>query len=110
MSSADPLAALTREVERLVHRLRAATPTWYAARPAGGGTRAEMLRGLVGELAAFGARAGTGQPAGAAPTVLGEHALGDQLTLLAHEIVAAPGGAAVAEAACSAVRATRDRL
>ncbi|HEX7355369.1 MAG TPA: hypothetical protein VF288_11120 [Mycobacteriales bacterium] len=106
----DVLTALTREAERLVRRLGGATTAWYAARPDRRTSRAEMLRRLVADLAALGVRAGTGQPADAAPRVLGNHALGDQITLLTREIVTAPAGPTVAAAATAAIRAVRDRL
>ncbi len=101
----DPL---TVEVRRLVDRLAAATPGWYAANPRGAGTRAEVLRALVADLARLGHEAGTGVPLGVAPPVLGDHALGDQLTLLAHELVAAPLDRT--DDARALVRTARDRL
>lgn len=101
---------LTRDVRRLVERLAGSSGTWYAARPDGTATRAELLRALVLELAALGVRAGTGQPPEARPGNLGNHALGDQLTLLAHEVAAAPHAADVLPDAVAAVRDVRRRL
>lgn len=103
----EPLA---EEVRRLVDRLAGVTTGWYAGRPDRTVSRAQVLRGLVAQLAALGARAGTGQPADAVPPVLGDHALGHQITVLAHEIAAAPRGADVVAEARAAVRAARDRL
>lgn len=104
------MESLAQEVRRLVDRLAGATTGWYAGRPDRTVSRAELLRELVAQLAAFGARAGTGQPDDAAPAALGDHALGDQVTLLAHEVAAAPRGADVVADAAAAVRAARDRL
>lgn len=103
----EPLA---EEVRRLVHRLAGAPAGWYAGCPDHTASRAEVLRGLVASLARLGARAGTGQPPDAVPAVLGDHALGDQISLLAHEIAVAPHGTDVIAAARAAVRAARDRL
>ena len=103
---------LERLVGRLVDRLAAATPAWYAARPhrheGSAETRAEVLRGLVADLARLGYYAGTGVPAGLAPPVLGDHALAYQLAVLAHELVIAPIDL-TAEAA-AAVRTARAEL
>lgn len=98
------------EVRRLVDRLAGATPGWYDGRPDRSTSRAEALRGLVADLAALGARADTGQPADAVPNVLGDHALGDQLTVLAHELTTAPQWAEIADAARAAVGSVRTRL
>lgn len=100
---------LLRAVEGLADRLAGATPAWYAARPAGPRTRAEVLRELGRLLARLGADAGTGQPAGARPPVLGDHALADQLRVLAHELAIAAREARVA-AALAAVRAVSGQL
>lgn len=99
---------LAREVERLTDRLGAATPGWYAARPRGPRSRAEVLRALVAILADLGREAGTGVPAGIVPPVLADHGLAAQLTLLASELDGAPvdrTGEALA-----ALRAARDEL
>lgn len=98
---------LERQVERLVDRLAGATPVWYAARPRGA-VRAEVLRGLVRTLAELGRRAGTGVPEGIVPPVLGDHALGAQLTLLAHELATAPED--LTDEGAAAVRTARDLL
>lgn len=103
-------AELLRAVERLTARLAGATPAWYAAHPAGSRSRAQVLWDLVSELAQLGADAGTGQPPGAEPPPLGEHALADQLLVLTQELTTAPRAAQVAEAALTVVRAARDRL
>lgn len=107
----DPAAEeLLRVVERLADRLAGVTPAWYAAHPTGSLSRAQVLRGLVFELARLGEDAGTGQPPGAQPPALGDHALADQLLVLAHELAIAPRAARVAGAALSAVRAAADEL
>ncbi len=101
---------LVAEVGRLEHLLRGRGPGWYVAHAGDDRSRAEVLRALVATLARLGAEAGSGQPPRATAPVLGDHALADQLRLLAHEIVIAPGGARVNDAALAQVRTARAAL
>jgi hypothetical protein len=101
---------LQQDVARVADRLAAATPAWFAGRPHGAGSRAEVLRALVADLAALGCAAGTGQPAGAVVPVLGDHALADQLLVLTAELLAAPRARDCEQRARVAVRTARDAL
>ncbi len=105
-----PTVRLVVESARLARFLAGRGPAWYAATTADGRTRAEVLRALTVELARLGAAAGTGQPTGAHPPVLADHALADQVLVLAAELDTAPRAAEVAAAAAGAVRAARALL
>ena len=104
------VAGLDVEVARLADRLAVATPAWYAARPHGGPSRADLVRALIAALAVAGEQAGTGQPPAAAPPLLAVHALADQLRVVAAELLAAPRCADVELQAQAAVRAARGAL
>jgi hypothetical protein len=94
---------LADECRRLVDRLAGTTGNWFAAHVVGGGmTREEQLRELVRTLADIGRDAGSGAPAGAVPRDVGVHALGDQITVLVHDIRLAAGSAAFATAVTAA--------
>lgn len=98
-------APLSTAAERLRHRLRGASPSWYAARTASGSaTREQALRELVERLADLGRQAGSGAPAGAVPGQVAVHALADQLAVLVEDLLAlnAPQAETAAAAAVSA--------
>jgi hypothetical protein len=88
----DPVLDLAGEVERLYRRVRGWTsPSWRMnARAATAAvTRADRMIALLAELAEFGRAAGSGAPPGAAPEPLGEHALPDQLLVVANDLIEA---------------------
>jgi len=88
----DLVADLAGEVERLYRRVRGWTqPSWRmsarAATPSV--SRADRMVVLLAELAELGRAAGTGAPPGAVPERVGEHALPDQLVVLANDLIEA---------------------
>ncbi|WP_322759719.1 hypothetical protein [Frankia sp. Cr2] len=112
---------LVGEVRRLHDRIQGWTSGSWRQRSASAGTRADRIRALAVELAELGHQAGSGAPAGVRPPSLADHALADQIVVLATDLVetlladarghAAEGGSDrrrdIAERACSAVRAAR---
>ena len=63
---------------------------------------------LVRRLGEWGRRAGSGAPPQAVPARLGDHALGDQLRVMAADLLAAPDVATVAAQALADVSAHPD--
>ena len=63
----------------------------WQARAISGGTRAERMAALAGELAGLGRQAGSGAPSGVVPPRLADYALADQITVLAGDLVTALG-------------------
>jgi hypothetical protein len=109
---------LSREVDRLVGRLRAWSGSAWQASVRPGMSRAGRAVQLVADLADLGRRAGTGAPRGAAPPRLADHALADQVAVVAADLVRAledpltrPGDRTeLARDAHAAVRAARADL
>jgi hypothetical protein len=106
-----------QEVETLagdLRRLHRAAAQWapgrWAGRAADGRSRADVLFGLVTDLAGFGGRAGWAGPPGVLPPRLGVHALADQLAVVGAELLAAPRVGEVAAEASAAVAAARRLL
>jgi hypothetical protein len=88
----DLVVDLAGEVERLHRRVRAWTPPSWRLRArvtAPTITRADRMIALLVELAEFGRAAGSGAPPAATPERLGEHALPDQLVVLANDLIEA---------------------
>jgi hypothetical protein len=78
-------------LDRLAGYVSGRSQAWYAATAPGAAQhRRGVLRELVLGLAALGGSAGTGQPPGAVPPTLGDHALADQLLVLGQELDLAP--------------------
>ncbi|WP_235433205.1 MULTISPECIES: hypothetical protein [Protofrankia] len=119
-----PLAALISEVRRLHDRIHGWSPTSWrepcvpyrfganspepgsgvgaggagvAAGP-GTGTRADRTRALAVELAGLGREAGSGLPAGVGPPLLADHALADQIAVLATDLIETLAAAAASAA------------
>jgi hypothetical protein len=109
---------LRRELASLRHRIQDWTVTRWAARaeplePLDTGpspTRGDVAYALVVRLAELSRAAGSGAPAGAIPPRLGDHALADQLGVLADEVLVAPGVDVVAIEALDAVVRCRSAL
>ncbi len=91
MSDVGPLVTreLVREVRRLYDRIHGWTPGAWRVQAASSGTRAERVRELVVELVHLGREAGSGAPAGVLPPHLADHALADQIVVLADDVVEA---------------------
>ncbi|WP_131745343.1 hypothetical protein [Frankia sp. Cppng1_Ct_nod] len=91
MSDVGPLVTreLIREVRRLYDRIHGWTPGAWRVQAASSGTRAERVRELVVELVHLGREAGSGAPAGVLPPHLADHALADQIVVLADDVVEA---------------------
>jgi hypothetical protein len=114
----DVLRELARETERLVSRMRSwPLSAWQAPAP-DGRSRADCAASLSTQLAEFGRRAGSGVPAGVVPPRLADHAIADQVAVLADDLIAALGDPAVrpsgwetlAGEANAALRAVREDL
>lgn len=109
---------LRRELASLRHRVQDWTVTRWAARaeppePLDSGpspTRGDVAYALVVRLAELSRVAGSGAPADAVPPRLGDHALADQIGVLADDLLAAPGVEAVAVEALDAVVRCRSAL
>ena len=109
---------LRRELASLRHRIQDWTVTrWRAgAEPvepldaAATPTRGEVAYALVVRLAELSRAAGSGAPLDAVPPRLGDHALADQLGVLADDLLAAPGVDAVVIEALNAVVRSRSAL
>ncbi|WP_131784788.1 hypothetical protein [Protofrankia symbiont of Coriaria ruscifolia] len=99
-----PIVELVGEVRRLHDRIHRWSPaSWWepcttstsgsdASSSGSGsavGTRADRVRALAVELADLGREAGSGAPAGAGPPHLADHALADQIVVLATDIIEA---------------------
>ncbi len=108
----DPLAAFGVQARRLIDRLSGVSIAWYSAHPIGLPviTRAQLLRDLIAQLAVLGREGGTGTPEGAAPPLLADHALADQVAVLAADLLAAPRGQQVADQAVAALTGCAQRL
>ncbi|WP_445548824.1 hypothetical protein, partial [Frankia sp. CiP1_Cm_nod2] len=82
-----------------------------AAAGRGAGTRADRVRALAVELADLGREAGSGLPRGVAPPRLADHALADQIAVLAADLIEAlAAGAADAAPAPAPGSSHRDVL
>jgi hypothetical protein len=109
---------LRRELTSLRQRIQDWTVTRWAARaepfePLDTGpipTRGEVAYALVVRLAELSRAAGSGAPADAVPPRLGDHALADQVGVLADDLLAAPGVDAVAIEALDVVVRCRSAL
>jgi hypothetical protein len=109
---------LRRELASLRHRIQDWTVNRWSARseplePLDTGpvpSRGDMAYALVVRLAELSRTAGSGAPAAAVPPRLGDHALADQLAVLADDLLAAPGVAEVALDALDAVVRCRSAL
>lgn len=109
---------LRRELTSLRQRIQDWTVTRWAARsepfePLDSGptpTRGEVAYALVVRLAELSRAAGSGAPADAVPPRLGDHALADQVGVLADDLLAAPGVDAVAIEALDVVVRCRSAL
>jgi hypothetical protein len=91
----DPVRDLVRETERLVGRMRALSLSAWQAPVPGGGSRADWAASLSGELVAIGRRAGSGVPAEVELPRLADHAIADQVAVLAEDLIAALNDPAV---------------
>jgi hypothetical protein len=109
---------LRRELASLRHRIQEWTVTRWTARaeplePLDTGpapTRGQVAYALAVRLAELSRAAGSGAPADAVPPRLGDHALADQLGVLADDLLASPGVDAVAVEALDAVVRCRAAL
>lgn len=118
-AESDAARLLGRELESLIHRLGGFSPTRWNSTAAAGGTRAEVIWRLAQQLAAAGARAGTGAPATGRRALTarsksdpllvrpGDHALADVVAVLGHDLLRAPALGEVAPAVLAAVLAAR---
>ncbi len=115
----EPVAELVREVRRLHDRIHGWSPaSWREPCAFSGsgvsssgsgagssgsksGTRADRVRALAGELADLGREAGSGVPAGVGPPHLAEHALADQIVVLATDVIEALVADTAGDAAAS---------
>ncbi|SBW26947.1 hypothetical protein FDG2_5103 [Candidatus Protofrankia californiensis] len=95
-----PIAELVGEVRRLHDRIHRWSPaSWREPCSTSGsgaissgsavGTRADRVRALAVELAGLGCEAGSGVPAGVGPPRLADHALADQIVVLATDVIEA---------------------
>jgi hypothetical protein len=80
---------LVREISRLLERLRVWSPASWDVPTAAGSTRAARAAALAVELARLGREAGSGAPPGAVPPLVAAHALADQITVLADDLLRA---------------------
>ncbi|MGZ4663762.1 MAG: hypothetical protein ACXV5Q_01585 [Frankiaceae bacterium] len=94
----------------MAERVRDWTPARWRAAAGAGYTRSDRMWALVRRLGEWGRRTGSGAPPQAAPTRLGDHALGDQLRVMAADLLAAPDVARVAPQALADVLRTRTLL
>jgi hypothetical protein len=109
---------LRRELASLRQRIQEWTVTRWAARaepfePLDAGpapTRGDVAYALAVRLAELSRSAGSGAPPNAVPSRLGDHALADQLGVLADALLASPGLDAVAIEALDAVVRCRAAL
>ncbi|OAA24243.1 hypothetical protein UG55_103190 [Frankia sp. EI5c] len=85
----DSLREVARQTSLLVSRARGWTGSAWDVRVTTGGTRADRLRALIDELALLGGQAGSGAPPGVRPPRVADHALPDQLIVLADDFLAA---------------------
>src|SRR5712691_2292523 len=109
----DPYAALAREVDMLDRRLRGWTQRSWSVRLPGGATRSDLVASLAERLDALGREAGVPVPAGAVLPRVADHALADQVLVLAADLLAASehaGATDAARRAAGAVREVRDLL
>jgi|SRR6185369_11261913 len=83
----ESVPGLAREVNRLLNRLRAWSPTAWGVNAARGGTRAQRTVALAQDLARLSRAAGSGAPADAQPPRLAVHGLPDQISVLADELL-----------------------
>jgi hypothetical protein len=109
---------LRRELDSLRHRVQDWTVTRWGARaepfePLDTGpspSRGDVAYALVLRLAELSRAAGSAAPPNAVPPRLGDHALADQIGVLADDLLAAPGVEAVAIEALDAVVRSRSAL
>ncbi|MEX5631311.1 hypothetical protein [Parafrankia sp. FMc2] len=94
----DSLREVSRQTSMLVSRARGWMGSAWDVRISGGATRADRLRALIDEFAALGREAGSGAPSGARPPRISDHALPDQLIVLADDFFAAAATAVAAVA------------
>ena len=85
----DKVRELFREIDRLVGRLRAWSGSAWQASVRPGMSRADRTVQLVADLADLARRAGNGAPRGAVPPRLADHALADQVAVVAADLVRA---------------------
>jgi hypothetical protein len=104
------VALLRRECHLLAERVRDWTPARWRAAAGRGYSRSDRMWALVHRLGEWGRRAGDGAPPQAVPARLGDHALVDQLRVMAADLLAAPGVATVAAQALADVLRTRTLL
>jgi hypothetical protein len=109
---------LSDDVDRLVGRLRAWSGSAWQASVRPGMSRAGRTVQLLADLVDLGRRAGAGAPRGATPPRLADHALADQVAVVAADLVRALEGpltrpddpTALAQEAHAVVRAARADL
>jgi hypothetical protein len=85
----DSVGELVRDIDRLLGRMRAWSVSAWQASPRPGVSRAERAARLARELAALGRRAGSGAPDSAELPRLADHALADQVAVLADDLLTA---------------------
>jgi hypothetical protein len=100
------LTRLDTAVDRLVGQVAHWTPARWATPAKGGGTRAEVVHGLVQRLADLAAEA-EGQPRRVVPRLDSDLALPDQLRVIAADLIAADPSPDVLNEATAAVTAAR---
>jgi len=98
-----------RVTARLVDQLSHWTPSRWAASSASGGTRAEVVHGLVQQVADLAAGA-EGQPHRPVPRLAADLSLPDQLRVVAADLLAARPEPAVLARATELVTRTRRNL
>ncbi|CAI7979352.1 MULTISPECIES: hypothetical protein [unclassified Parafrankia] len=83
----DSVRELSRQTNLLLSRARSWTGSSWDVRIPTGETRAARLRTLIDELAMLGRQAGSGAPLGVRPPRVADHALPDQLIVLADDFL-----------------------
>lgn len=101
----DSLREVSRQASLLAARARGWTGSAWDVRISTGETRADRLRCLIEELARLGRQAGSGAPPGARPPYVADHALPDQLIVLADDFLAAAAGTALPDEVMARARA-----
>jgi len=109
-SEQTAVALLRRECHLLAERVRDWAPARWQAAAGPGITRSDRMWALVRRLGEWGREAGSGAPPRAVPARLVDHGLGDQLRVMAADLLTAPSVGTVAARALADVLRTRTLL